>query len=464
MVGNEGGAMANPAPKLPDGRRVIDAMSIGVLTKTYPIAKIKAVLGSTGRTSVRERALPAHVVIYYVLCLTLCTHLSVREVLRWMLEGVQWLLSPRRYEVSVKSAITQARQRLGWEPLRQLHDEVVGPMARKETRGAWYRQWRVVSLDGSTMEVADTPENAEEFGRQRVSRGETAYPQLRFVALVENGTHGLFATQMGSYGTGEIPLARQVIQGLQEGMLCLADREFLGYELWNLACGQGADLLWRARKNLRLECVQRLADGSYLSVIYPSPQDRLRRTRGVGVRVIEYRLEGMPDSQPFYRLLTTILDPQQAPAEELAALYHERWEIETTLDEFKVHLRGARWILRSKTPDLVRQEFYGFLLTHFAIRALMHEAALSAQEDPDRLSFTHAVRVLRRALPRFHISPLRRIRSLASGRAAGDSRRTSQQQSRSARATRSEAKDKPVSVATSGAASRDSHRSWHQNA
>jgi hypothetical protein len=456
--------MANPAPKLPDGRRVIDAMSIGVLTKTYPVAKIKAVLGNTGRTSVRERALPAQVVVYYVLCLTLCTQLSMREVLRWMLEGLQWLLSPRHYEVSVKSAITQARQRLGWEPMRRLHDEVVGPMAQKETRGAWYRQWRMVSLDGSTMEVADTPENAKEFGRQRVSRGQTAYPQLRFVSLVENGTHGLFATRMGSYDTGEITLARQVIPHLQEGMLCLADREFLSYELWNLARRQGADLLWRARKSLRLECVQRLADGSYLSVIYPSTQDRLHRRGGVVVRVIEYRLEGVPKSEPFYRLLTTILDPKQAPAEELAALYHERWEIETTLDEFKVHLRGTRWILRSKTPDLVRQEFYGFLLTHFAIRALMHEAALNAQQDPDRLSFTHAVRVIRRALQRFHISPLGRVRRLTSGRAAGNSRRTSQQQPRSVRATRSEAKDKQVPIATSGSASSDSYQCCHQNA
>jgi len=281
----------------------------------------------------------------------------------------------------------------------------VKPVAVKNTRGAWYRHWQLVSLDGSTLDVADEQENVQAFGRPGVSRGASAYPQIRFVALVENGTHVLFGTRLGGYATGEITLAPEVMVALQKGMLCLADRNFFGFRLWNQARAQGADLLWRIKKNLRLPVEKRLPDGSYRSRIYPSERDRRHQTNGVVVRVIDYRLDGVADAEPLYRLVTTILDPSAAPAEELAALYHERWEIEGALDELKTHLRGAKIVLRSKTPDLVRQEFYGLLLAHFAIRGLMHEAALRVGEDPDRLSFLHAVRVLRRKLPLYGAVP-----------------------------------------------------------
>ena len=199
--------------------------------------------------------------------------------------------------------------------------------------------------------------------------------------------------------TSEMALARQVLPRLQGGMLCLANRGFFGFEFWQQALATGADLLWRVKKNLRLEREKRLPDGSYLSRIYPTTGERRRGSGGLTVRVIDYRLEGVDGAEPIYRLVTTLLDPRQAPAAELAALYHQRWEIETALDELKTHLRGARIVLRSRTPDLVRQEFYGLLLTHFAVRGLMHEAALRADEDPDRLSFLHPVRVIRRKLP-----------------------------------------------------------------
>jgi hypothetical protein len=280
-----------------------------------------------------------------------------------------------------------------------LYDEVVKPVAVKDTRGAWYRHWHLVSLDGSTLDVPDEEGNTQAFGRPGASRGASAYPQIRFVALVENGTHVLFGSRLEGYTTGEITLATQVVMALQKGMLCLADRNFFGFRLWNRARAQGADLLWRIKKNLRLSVEKRLADGSYLSRIYLSQRDRRRQTNGVVVRAIDYRLEGVAEAEPVYRLLTTILDPTEAPAEELAALYHERWEIEGALDELKTHLRGAKIVLRSKKPDLVRQEFYGLLLAHFAIRGLMHQAALKAGEDPDRLSFLHAVRVVRRKRP-----------------------------------------------------------------
>jgi hypothetical protein len=274
------------------------------------------------------------------------------------------------------------------------------------TRGAWYRGWRLVSLDGSTMDVADEQGNQEAFGRPGASRGSSAYPQFRFVSLVESGTHVLFGTRMAPYATGENTLAKDVLGALDSGMLCLADRGFFGFEMWQQALATQAQLLWRCRKNMRFACEQRLADGSYLSRTYPSERDRRQQSNSIPVRVIEYRLQGVADAEPTYRLVTSVLDAQQAPADELAALYHERWEIETALDELKTHLRGARIVLRSKTAELVRQEFYGLLMAHFAVRALMHEAALKANVDPDRLSFLHAVRVVRRKLPAFNaISP-----------------------------------------------------------
>jgi hypothetical protein len=398
--------MARTVASLPAGSRITDYISLGVLAKAFPLEKVTAVVAAAGKTSRRQRDLPAHVVVYYVIALTLYMQVSYREVLRCLLEGVKWLLGPE-WEVKVagKSGISQARTRLGWEPLKQLHDQVVAPIAVPRTQGAWYRQWRSVSLDGSTLDVADNQDNEQAFGRPGASRGTSAYPQVRFVSLVENGTHVLFGTHMGGYREGEIKLAHRVLPALKKGMLCLADRNFFGFELWKKARASGADLLWRVKKNLRLPCEERLPDGSYLSTIYGSDKDRRRGSDGIRVRVIEYTLEGIAGAEPVYRLVTSILDPDQAPVEELAALYHERWEIETALDELKTHLRGSKIVLRSKTPDLVRQEFYGLMLTHFAIRGLMHEAALQDREDPDRLSFLHAVRVVRRKLPQFVAIP-----------------------------------------------------------
>jgi hypothetical protein len=398
--------MSRTVAALPAGSRITDYISLGVIAKTFPLDKIRAALMATRKESVRQRDLPAHVVVYYVIALALYMQSSYREVLRCLLEGIQWLLEPSAaINVTGNSGISQARTRLGWEPLRRLHDEVIKPIAVATTKGAWYRAWRLVSIDGSTLDVADEKGNNEAFGRPGASRGASAYPQIRFVSLVENGTHVLFGSRMADYATSEIALAKTVLPSLGKGMLCLADRGFFGFEMWKQAVATEADLLWRVRKNILLPCEKRLPDGSYLSRIYPSQQDQRRERNGVMVRVIEYRLEGVEGAEALYRLATTILDHQLAPATELAALYHERWEIETAFDELKTHLRGAHIVLRSKTPDLVRQEFYGLLMAHFAVRGLMHEAALSAHEDPDRLSFLHAVRVVRRKMATFGAIP-----------------------------------------------------------
>lgn len=399
---------------LPAGPRLSDYLSLGVLSKVVPLPRVRAVLEASGRSSQRQRELPAQVVVYYVICLTLYMAVSYREVLRSLLEGLVWLFGPGvRITVAAKSSISAARTRLGWEPMKQLHDELVKPVAQAKTRGAWYRRWRVVTLDSSTLAVPDTIANADCFGRPGASRGRSGFPQVRFVSLVENGTHVLFGSALGAYRESEVTLAEVVLPNLGAGMLALADRSFYGFALWERARATGADLLWRVKANLVLPCEERLSDGSYLSTIYATPKARRNHRGGVRVRVVEYRLEGVEQATAIYRLITTVLDPQQAPAEELAALYPERWEIETALDELKTHLRGgAHIVLRSKTPDLVRQEFWGFLLAHFAVRGLMHEAALAADEDPDRLSFIHAVRVIRRKLPQLAASPPSAVESV----------------------------------------------------
>jgi hypothetical protein len=398
-------AMAGVLAGLPAGIRLSDHISLGVIARTFPIEEVRRVLAETDKASERERDLPAHVMIYYAIALSLYMSASTREVLRCLLEGLRWLWGAEAVRVAGKSGISQARTRLGEAPLRRLYEEVVRPLATRASKGAWYRDWRLVSLDGSCLDVADTAANGAAFGRPGASRGESAFPQLRFVALVENGTHVLFGARLGGIGEGETTLARTALSALRLGMLCLADRQFFGYALWQEAAATGADLLWRVRGNARLPREAVLADGSYLTTIYPSEKDRRHRIKGIRVRAIEYRLEGVAGAEPLYRLVTTILDPAQAPAAELAALYHERWEIEGALAELKTHLRGARVVLRSKTPELVRQEFWGLLLAHFAVRGLMHEAALRADEDPDRLSFLHAVRVVRRKLPLFAALP-----------------------------------------------------------
>ena len=404
--------MARTAANLPAGVRLTDFMSLGVLTASFPLEIVEAVLARTGRASQRQRELPAHVMVYYAIALALYADVSTREVLRCLLEGARWLgdaaTDPEALaaEPAGKSGISRARTRLGASPLEALYREVVTPVAVEGTPGAWYRGWRVMSLDGSTLDVSDTRANDRAFGRPGSARGINttgAFPQLRLVGLVENGTHVIAAAELGPYrGVSETTLAAAVVSRLTGDMLCLADRGLLGFDLWGHADATGAALVWRAGAQFGLPVLERFTDGSYRSELRSNYFSKSVDKSPSPVRVIEYTLKGVPTAESSYRLVTNILEPKRAPAEELAALYHERWEIETAFDEFKTHLRGPGRVLRSKTPELVRQEAWGFLLAHFAIRALMHEAALGAlprARDPDTLSFTHALRVARRTLP-----------------------------------------------------------------
>lgn len=404
--------MARTVAGLPEGARVSDYITLGVLAERIPVKTIHEVLRKEGRQSQRQRRLPAHVVVYYVVALALYMEVSYGEVLRCLVEGLQWLGWPvRQLRQTGRSGISQARTRLGFEPMKRLYEEIVHPIATEKTRGAHYRQWHSVSLDGSTLDMPDEARNSEAFGRAGASRGKSAFPKLRFVTLVECGTHVLFGAVQGPYKVGEITMAKDVITRLRPGMLCLADRNFFGYSLWQDAANSGADLLWRMKINANLPCNERLSDGSYLSKIFSTDKDRRHDRNARIVRVIEYTLDSDKEqsekegNETVYRLMTTILDPEAAPARELAVLYHERWEIENTFDEFKTHLRGRAVVLRSKTPDLVRQEFYGLLLAHYAVRGLMHEAALNADLDPDKISFVHSVRVIRRRIQETYGAP-----------------------------------------------------------
>lgn len=379
-------------------QRLSDHISIGVLTKTYPPAVVDAAVERAGRQERRHRLLPARVVAYYVMALALFSQAAYEEVMRSLVEGLSWSRRWRTtWRVPTKAALFQARARLGVEPLRILFRDTARPLGTPASRGVWYRRWRLMSIDGAVLDVADTPANAATFGHPATARGDgSAFPQIRLAALAECGTHAIVDVALGPCTVGELGLARELFRSLQPGMLCLADRLYYSYSHWLDAHATGADLLWRARSNAVLPCQATLADGSYLSELFATPRDREQNRGGLPVRVIEYVLEGRGVQNTTYRLMTSIMDPVEAPAEELAATYAERWEFETALDELKTHQRGPRLVLRSKHPDGVEQEVYGHLLTHYAIRALMHDAAVEAQEDPDRLSFIRSLRVVRR--------------------------------------------------------------------
>ena len=393
--------MARARKALPARVDVAHLISAGVLASVCPRTLIEEVLAQTGKASQRERLLPAPAVVYYVMALALWREAPLEEVLRVVCEGLQWLSDGKAGAVQAsKSAISQARSRLGSEVMFELAQRVLRPLATPDAPGAWYRGLRVMAVDGSGMDVADEAANAEYFGYPSASRGQSAFPQARLLGLVECGTHAIVAAAIAPYRRSEVAMAIELLPAkLRPDMLVLADRNFYSFKLWQATCATGAKLAWRVKSTLGLPAQKLLSDGSYLSTVFDSEDDRARK-HGQTVRVIDYTLvDSATPVQDSYRLVTNILDPQSAPALELAALYHERWEIEGVFDEFKTHLRSNSTVLRSKTPELVQQELWGLLLAHFAIRQLMTQAAWPRGLDPDRLSFTHAVRVIKRKLP-----------------------------------------------------------------
>jgi hypothetical protein len=389
--------MARAAKRITNGLRIAEALSVGVLGRTYPRSRIRSILAASGRQSERQRDLPMDVMVYYVIALGLYLPAAYQEVLRCLVEGLGWLEGTEPVRVAGKSGIAKARQRLGAAPLVSLFG-LCGPRAAPGKLGAFYGSYRLVSVDGSTLDVADTRENRDGLGRHRSSRGEAAFPCLRFAALVETGTHLIFAAEMSRVATNEVALAEQLLPRVDASMLILADRLYASFVFLAAVADTGAKFLARIRKEVTLPVLERFPDGSYRSRMVDGRtrrRDRLLRKDILAVRVIIYQVA---PGQETYRLVTNLLDPVSDPALKLAALYPQRWEHEGVYDEFKTHLRGAQVVLRSKTPELVRQEFFGLCLAHYAVRSLMLEAADQDTLDPDQLSFTHAVRVVRRKL------------------------------------------------------------------
>ncbi len=378
--------------------RLSDLVSVGVLTRTFPPGLVDEVIAGCGRTEQRHRSLPARVMAYFAIGMALHSEGSYEDVLGLLTDGLSWVMGDEPVRLPSKSAIFQARQRLGAEPVAALFGRVARPLARPGARGAWLAGRRVVAIDGTCLDVADTPENTAWFGRPGVNKGEqAAFPQARLVAVAECGTHAIFDAVIGAYTTAENTLARDLIDRLGPGMLVLADRGFCGFPLWSRAVATGADLLWRAMSNMKPRHVETLPDGSWLAELRPSGNAG-RRTEGLPIRVIDYRIDDGRSNEETYRLFTTILDPDEASAIDLALAYAERWEIESVYDELKTHQRGARTVLRSKSPELVLQEIWGHLCCHYAIRTLMHEAAHDAGVDPDRVSYVAALRIARRSI------------------------------------------------------------------
>jgi hypothetical protein len=384
-------------------RRLSDLVSVGVLTRVFPPGLVDEVIAEVGRTEQRHRALPARVMAYFGIGMALYSQGSYEDVLSQLTDGLSWASGwAEEYAPPSKSAIFQARRRLGAEPLAALFARVARPIGIDATPGVWLAGRRLVAVDGTCLDVADTPLNAEHFGRPGVAKGEqAAFPQARVVALAECGTHAIFAARIGAYTESEASLTQALIADLQPGMLLTADRGVFSYALWRTAVGAGADLLWRVRTDRGGPTpmhVQDLGDGSWLAHLQQTHSAAARAAEPMLVRVVDYTIDDGPADPITYRLFTTLTDPDEVSAVDLAAAYVQRWEIELAFDELKTHQRGPRTVLRSKSPDLVLQEIWGHLCCHYAIRTLMVEAAAHAGRDPDRVSFVTALRITRQSI------------------------------------------------------------------
>ena len=384
-------------------RRLSDLVSVGVLTRVFPPDLVDEVIAEAGRKEQRNRTLPARVMAYFSIGMALYSEGSYEDVLAQLTDGLSWASGwQESYTPPSKSAIFQARARLGSEPLAALFERVAKPIGVEQTPGVWLAGRRLVAIDGMCLDVADTAANDAHFGRPGVNKGErAAFPQARVVALAECGTHAVFAAQIGKYSQSEATLTVGLLERLEPGMLLTADRGFFSYALWRRAIGTGADLLWRIRTDKcgpKASHVEDLPDGSWLAHLQQTHSAAARREEPLLVRVIDYTVKDGRDNPTSYRLFTTLLDPAEVTAVDLAAAYAQRWEIESTFDELKTHQRGPRTVLRSKSPDLVLQEIWGHLCCHYAIRSLMAQAATHCGHDPDRISFVAALRITRQTL------------------------------------------------------------------
>jgi Insertion element 4 transposase N-terminal/Transposase DDE domain len=378
--------------------RIMDRLA--GLEQIIPPDAVRQALEDSGLRQQRSCKLTHEVICWVVLAMGLLTDLPIRQVFKFARRTRAGEATPHR------SSLCVARRRLGVDPLRILFDRVVRPLARPETPGASYRGLHLIGVDATVLDVPDSSANAAAFARPSGGhRGPGAFPQVRKVSLVELGTHVEFAFVARSIASGQQSMVGELLRHLTAGMLLLWDRNFFSYKTWREVTARGTEILARAKSNLILRPIRELADGSYLSEVYPSPCDRQADRDGIVVRVIRYTLD---DPQrvghgEVHVLITSLLDDEAYPARELIMLYHERWEQELVYDEQKAHQDPPRITkpahLRSETPEGVMQELYALSLGHFVTRALMFEAAAGAGLDTDRLSFTGCLQILRCRLP-----------------------------------------------------------------
>ena len=393
--------MARTKAVLGAGARLSDYLSASLLARVYAPELIHQVLDEHHVNSQRIRSLPALVTSYYCMALSLYPDAAYEEVFAVVAQGLAWMQGAQAVPTVAKSSISAARTKIGYAPLKSLHEKACVALADIGLQPhAFYAGLRLVAMDGSNFEIPDEEANVAEFGRPGSRTGQSGYPQVQCAVLVECATHAILGANLGPYRTAEWDICKPLLALLKPHMLCLADRGFTGYARWKSASDTGAQLLWRYGDNRQLPVVKTLSDGSYLSAIYADQKSRRTRSGEIVLRVIEYSLPGVAGAQERYRLVTTLLDPDQAPALELAALYHERWEVEAVFDELKTHLSNRRRTLRSKTPDGVRQEFYGWVLAHYAVCWLMHQSSSEHRLRHRSLSFTGHMHLLRRAQPR----------------------------------------------------------------
>ena len=396
--------MARTKAGLGTGARLSDYLSTSLLARVYPASLVEEILNESDCNSQRIRTLPAISGTYFCIALSLYPDVAYEQVFAVVSQGLSWMQGQDADVSIAKSSISEMRGKLGWLPLKMLIDRSCVPLADKKYHpDAFYGGYRLVAIDGSNLEVADEADNIKAFGYPGSRTGHAGYPQAQCAVLVECASHAILAANLGAYRAGEWTICQPLLARLDAGMLCMADRGFNGHSHWVAAQATGAQLLWRCANNRQLPVVKALSDGSYLSIMYPagtlSKKQRQASAAGVTVRVIDYALPNAAASQPRYRLLTTLLDETKAPALELATLYHQRWEVEAVFDELKVHLRLGRRVLRSKKADLVRQEFYGWVLAHYAVRWLMHQAATEHRLRDRDVSFVANVQLMKISQP-----------------------------------------------------------------
>ena len=401
--------------QLTEDDKFVHAVRCEVLEQLCPRELVSEVLTQCQAWEERERKLNHLLLVYYVIALSLFRRLNLAAVLRQLVRGVRWLWSDPALRLPTAGALVYRRKQLGVPVMRHLFQRVCRPMATEQTKGAFRFGLRLMALDSTLDEVADTPANAQYFGRLSSGKSQSPFPQVRCLYLAEVGTHAIIDAVLAPCRVSEQRLSPLVVaRSVQPGMLVLLDRGVVSADLLSILVHQRhAHALGRLKADQYTHPEQVLSDGSYLVTLHPPKQP------SVQVRIIEYRIEPRTaerlgewpcshnsrpaDPSQVHRLVTTLLDPEQAPAQALILCYHERWEIEACIDEQKSLPRLSDQPLRSQDPDLVRQELYGLLLAHYSVRWWMHQSALQADLDPDRLSFTHAVEVLDTACYEFAI-------------------------------------------------------------